>query len=207
MWRWLYKFARRCNVADMMEAAEGRSALLHWSQDLYKDLVQSENIDCEWRDDGLLFVFKDKEHFDHYGETNELIQREFGVAADPYEGDQVVELEPSLLPGLGGGWHYRGDCHLRPDKLMASLKIRLQKAGVHIVESCNIEIFENSGENCTAVASGENQIAADHFVVATGGLDAVSKQTSRLRRRHSTRQGLFHYYAPSKDCPKDPNDS
>ena len=171
LFRWLYKFARRCNAGDMMHSAVGRSALLNWSQDLYKDLIASEKIECEWRENGLLFVFKDKSHFEHYGSTNDLIQNEFGIGAEPYAGDEVVELEPSLLPGLGGGWYFRGDCHLRPDKLMASMKKRLQDLGIQLIESCQVKEFVRHGDTCSGVVVADGtKIDSDHFVVATGAL-------------------------------------
>ena len=168
LWKWLWKFSRRCNFDDMIAAARGRNALLNLSLDLYKDLITSEGVDCEWREQGLLFVFRQASHFEHFRQTTDLLVNEFGVESDPISGDALVDLEPSLLPGLGGGWFYRKDCHLRPDKMMSWLKNRLHEDGVRIVEDCNVQRFEQVGGNCKSVIWDDGDIDADHFVVATG---------------------------------------
>ena len=84
-----------------------------------------EGIECEWQERGLLFVYDDVEGFEGYADTDRMLREEFGVGATPYDGERVLELEPSLKPGVAGAWHYEGDCHLRPDKLMAELRSRL----------------------------------------------------------------------------------
>ena len=58
-----------------------------------------------------------------------------------YEGDDVAKLEPALKLGLAGGWHYEGDAHLRPDKLMSSWRRLLESRGVTILEQCELLSF------------------------------------------------------------------
>ena len=55
-----------------------------------------------------------------------------------YDGDDADGLEPALKPGLAGGWHYEGDAHLRPDRLMASWRRVLERRGVEIREDCEL---------------------------------------------------------------------
>ncbi len=112
--KWFWKFSRRCNRRDMLESAVGRHLMLQSSKRLYQQLIAEEAVDCEWKEVGILFVFDAVEGFERYRNTERLLREEFGVAATPYDGQQLVELEPALKPGLGGAWHYEGDCHLRP---------------------------------------------------------------------------------------------
>ncbi len=168
LWRWLWNFSRRCNERDMLEAATGRSALLQLSHGLYDRLIKEENVDCEWKELGLLFVFRTPKHFEHYAKTNELISREFGVEAVPLNGDALINVEPALKPGLGGAWHYRGDCHLRPDRLMSALREKLENCGTRIVEDSAVSEFVDEGSSCRAIRAADQFIEGDQFIVATG---------------------------------------
>lgn len=165
---WFWKFGRRCNQQDMLSAARGRHELLQSSKALYQELVSNESIDCQWKEVGLLFVFDDSEGFDHYATTNELLTREFGVSATPHAADQLVELEPALKSGFGGAWHYEGDCHLRPDLLMAALRRELESRGTRFVEQAAVEKFVSENGVAKAIVAGDQEIEADRFVVATG---------------------------------------
>lgn len=165
---WFWKFGRRCNERDMMESARGRHEMLQSSKRLYQEFVAGESIDCEWKEAGLLFVFDDEEGFEHFRQTDKLLRDEFGVGATPYDGQQLVELEPALKAGLGGAWYYRGDCHLRPDKLMASLREKLAGRGVDFIENASVERFEFENGIAKAVVAAGVEIMADKFVVATG---------------------------------------
>ena len=170
LWKWFWNFSRKCNQRDMMESAAGRHLLLQHSQQLFKSLIADEGIECEWQERGLLFVFQNQHHFEAYEKTNDMLAEHFGVSAKPYDSQQLTELEPALKPGLGGGWHYQGDCHLRPDKLMSALRSKLESEGVQFVEDFSVDTFHRSSSHATAVCNDTNSIEADAFVVATGAL-------------------------------------
>ncbi len=170
LWRWLLGFAKRCNTRDMMASAVGIDAILQSSRKLYQDLVTNEGLACEWETRGLLFVFQSAAGMAHYGETNNLLTREFGVPAKPFVGAALNELEPALKPGLGGGWLYEGDAHLRPDRLMASWRAKLEVAGAVVRENCAVTGFVRENGRATAVRTGHGEIAGDEFVLAAGAL-------------------------------------
>lgn len=165
---WFWKFGRRCNQRDMMEAAAGRHEMLQSSKRLYQQLILEEDIHCEWKEVGILFVFDTPQGFEHYRGTEKMLRDEFGVGATPYDGDQLIEIEPALKSGLGGAWHYEGDCHLRPDKLMDSLRAKLEQRGVTFLEQTSVDRFIRENGNARAIESGGQKIEADKFVVATG---------------------------------------
>ena len=170
LWGWLLKFARRCNVPAMMESGRAIQALLNSSRSLYDELLREEPLECEWQAKGLLFVLRTHQGMEHYERTVRLLRDSFGLAAERYDGDRLLELEPALKPGLAGGWLYRSDAHLRPDRLMASWKKVLEGRGVRIREQCAMKGFAGDGKRARAVATTEGELAADAFVVATGAL-------------------------------------
>jgi D-amino-acid dehydrogenase len=168
-WRWLFAFARRCNRDDMLEAGRGIQALLRSSRTLYDELVRS-GLECEWQPRGLVFVFQSRSAMEHYAATDELLRTEFGVPARPFHGDAVCELEPALKPGLGGGWLYETDAHLRPDRLMRSWRAMLETRGVAVRDQCEVRGFVRAGDGARAATTAAGELAADAFVLAAGAL-------------------------------------
>ncbi len=168
LWRWLANFALRCNRHSMLEAAPTIHQLLQSSLTLYEELLAEENLEVQWERRGLLFVYQDQHHFEAYREIDKLLTEQFQIPAVPYAGEAVRELEPALKSGLAGGWHYPGDCHLRPDLLMRQLRELLTRSGVTIVEQAEVSSFARRGGRAEAVRTTAGEIAGDHFVVATG---------------------------------------
>ena len=94
------------------------AALLNASVDLYKELIEKESLDCEWQTEGVLFVFQSKEGMEHFARTDALLREQFDMGAKRLDGEELIEREPALKPGLAGAWFYERDCHLRPDRLL-----------------------------------------------------------------------------------------
>ena len=165
---WFLNFARRCNERDLLAAGRAIQALLNSSRTLFDDLIRGEKIACEWEARGLLFVFRTGRVFDHYAHADERLRRDFDLGAQRFDAPELAALEPALVPGLAGGYLYETDAHLRPDKLMAELKRILFERGVEVIEHSEATGFvrENGAAKATRTRKGE--IAADHFVVATG---------------------------------------
>jgi D-amino-acid dehydrogenase len=170
LWGWLLRFVRRCNRRQALEAGRGIQALLASSRRLYEELLRDEAIECEWEARGLLIVFRSAAAFEHYGETAELLDREFGVRATRLSAERLTEREPALRPALPGAWLYEGDAHLRPDRLMAELRRVLLSRGAEILEHTDASGVAREGGRARAVIVKGGEIEADAFVLATGAL-------------------------------------
>jgi D-amino-acid dehydrogenase len=170
LWSWLIQFARRCNERDMLASAQAIQVLLQSSRALYDELMANEPFDCEWQPRGLLFPFRTREGLEHHDQTAELLRTSFGMSMTRFAGDEVRDLEPALKPGLAGGWHYPGDAHLRPDKLMSSWRRVLERLSVTIRDDCEVKGFVRDGVRAVRVTTSDEEIAADAFVVAAGAL-------------------------------------
>lgn len=168
LWRWLWRFRGQCTRQRMMAAARGRHALLASSMQLYRELLDEENVDCQWRDEGLLLVFQSQREFEHYGETAKLLESEFGIPSDCYAGDEVQRFEPTLVSGLAGGWHFPQDAHVRPDRLLDALQGLLQREGVHVEEQTEVERIETNRSGVARLQTSRGERRADQYVLATG---------------------------------------
>jgi D-amino-acid dehydrogenase len=131
---WFLGFARRCNEPAMLSAATAIQALLASSRSLYDQILAEETMDCEWETKGLLFVYRSAAAMEHYAEVDQLLRERFHTPAKRLDADALAALEPALKPGLAGAWHYEGDAHLRPDRLMKEFRRVLESLGVAIRE-------------------------------------------------------------------------
>jgi D-amino-acid dehydrogenase len=198
--RWLLAFARRCNRRDMVAAGRGIHALLTSSRALYDDLVRG-GLECEWEARGLLFVFHHRAGMEHYAATDELVRTEFGVPATPYYGDAVRDLEPALRAGLGGGWLYGSDAHLRPDRLMRSWRTLLERRGVTVREGCEVRGFARDGRRARAVTTAVGELAADAFVLAAGAWSPFLNEHLGCRLPIQPGKGYSVTTARPASCP------
>lgn len=167
LWAWLLRFAKRCNSADMLQAAEGIAALLHLSTGEF-DALKSSGLECEWDSTGLLFVYTSKHEFDAYASTDSLLRERFKTPAQRIDRDALLAQEPALNSHVAGAWLYESDAQLRPDALMRSLRVMLEQQSVEIVENAAVESFSKSEANATSVRAGARSFDADAFVLATG---------------------------------------
>ena len=204
LWRWLIQFAMKCNDLDAAVGGKARHTLLQSSRRLYDELIETESLACEWKKDGLLFVFRDQKEFEYFGETNDLLKREYGVPAEPVSGDALTKLEPALKPGLAGAWHYHGDAHLRPDQLMSELRRRLVEFGVEIVTETEVLGFESQEDRVSAVKTSSGKISADEFVVATGAVTPFLNRHLRCRLPIQPGKGISLTMPRPKTCPRYP---
>lgn len=203
LWRWLWQFARRCNAPDMMESARGIQPLLASSRAMYEDLIHS-GIDCEWQTRGLLFVFHSRAGMLHYAATDELLRKEFHTPARPFHGDELRDLEPTLKAGLGGGWLYEGDAHLRPDRLMSSWRQHLESRGATVKENCEVQGFVRAGGRAVAARTLEGALPADAFVLAAGAWTPLLNDHLGCRIPIQPGKGYSLTTARPAKCPQVP---
>jgi D-amino-acid dehydrogenase len=168
LWNWLARFAGRCKPHFVLQAGRSIQALLQSSRSLYDGLMLEEKLACEWEARGLLFVFQTAQAMEHYAHTDQFLRENFGAGAERIDSDSLLSREPALKPGLAGGWLYRSDAHLRPDRLMSSWRHALESKGVTIRENCAMQGFMAESGKVRAVQTTQGEIPAEAVVVATG---------------------------------------
>lgn len=168
LWSWLLHFALRCNDHDMIEAGRGIQPLLLSSLGLYRELIRSESLDCEFEERGMLFAYRSHAELEGYGATDRIMAEHFDCPARRLDADELVAMEPALKPGLAGGWFYHDDAHLRPDKLMRAWHDRLRAGGAVIRGDCALQGLEGKNGRATTGRTAHGEIKADLFVIATG---------------------------------------
>ncbi len=101
LWAWLFKFASKCNRNHMKAGARSKYEIVKYSVQLFDTLFAGEPMPCDFEKKGLLIVFKNKENFENYGETNRFLEA-YNMGAKRIDRDQLQELEPALSDGMAG---------------------------------------------------------------------------------------------------------
>jgi len=179
-WLWLLRFAGKCNHTHLRKAVSARDKLLRLSRQLYRDLMHQEQLACNWRERGVLMVFKDQAAMDGYDKTNQMLVP-FGLGGKRLEKSQVLEMEPALHNQVCGAWYHEQDSHLRPEKLIAALSAVVKRNGVQIFENCDFTGFIRSGGRINAIRTTNGIFGAENLVLTAG---AWTPQITRQLRLH-----------------------
>lgn len=209
LWSWLLQFARYCNEKDFLAGGKTLQAMLNSSRDLYEHLFTTEPLDAEFQREGCLFPFLTKGGMEHFAENNQLLREHFSAGADRYDGDEVSKLEPALKTGLAGGWHFPGDAHLRPDKLMSSWKTLLESRGVTILEDHEFKGFRinsssNGSSKATIALTSKGDFGADAFVATMGAWTPKWNEALGCRVPIQPGKGYSMTMKRPSICPKIP---
>jgi D-amino-acid dehydrogenase len=200
---WLLRFAAKGNRHHLRHAIRAREALLRVSNDLLRELMAEEEIDCEFEHRGILMVFSDPAAMAAYAATNRLLEP-FGLAATLYDGREIRRIEPALGERVCGGWYHRADSCLRPELLMSTWTRAAGKHGVEIDEGCRLNGFETRNGKISAALTTKGRFTADRFVLAAGAWSAGL--TCRLGVRIPVQPGKGYSITMARPavCPRIP---
>lgn len=168
LWTWMLQFAKRCTHQQMLAAGKPLQAILESSMAEYHRLVDEFELDCEWKEDGLLYVLQTQRGMDRFAATDEIVSKHFGIAATRMDGDELPEFDPGLKSGLAGAFLYPGDTSVRPDKLNQAWAVSLKSRGVRFVEHCELKSVRKESGRVVALETSKGEIESNCFVFAFG---------------------------------------
>ncbi|MCA9241186.1 MAG: FAD-dependent oxidoreductase [Planctomycetales bacterium] len=168
LWRWMLEFGRRCTHRQMLQSGHHLNEILQSSMREYRQLAESERLDCEWTPRGLLYVMATRSAMDDFAATDRLLTEHFGVSARRIEGAELPAFDPALRPGMAGAFHYAGDAHLNPGALVSNWAERLKERGVRFIEHRELHSIESKQGKKACLQTSQGEMAADYVVVATG---------------------------------------
>jgi D-amino-acid dehydrogenase len=204
LWGWFWRFARRCNEADMLEAGHAIDALLRSSRGLYDELLAETGFDVEFEARGIVFVLRTADGMHHYEQVDRLLRDEFNLPAKRFDGAALEAFEPALKPGLAGGWLYECDAHLRCDRLLREWRAVLERRGVEFRENCQLRGLAMEARNVNGVSAGEGTIAADAVVIATGAWTPLLHKELGVRVPIQPGKGYSITMPRPRLCPRVP---
>ena len=174
---WMLQFAKRCRERVALAAGHHLKAILDASLVEYKNLIADQQIDCEWRESGLLHVFQNQSALDAFARENDWVQSEYQCGAKRIAANELPGLDTTLRSDLAGGFLHEHDASLRPDLLNQSWRSKLESEGVRFLENCDLQnIVRDASGKVKYLNTSQGQQIADVFVFAVG---AWSEQFGR----------------------------
>ncbi len=179
LWRWLSRFAARCNVEDWRRSTRSRAAILSDSRSRLAQWVERYRLQCEFAEEGMDYVFRQQGNFDHHAAECEAL-RELGIASEIIGGDDYLKSEPALKAGVVGAVRFPGDARLRPDRYLAELARALRERGGAIEEHCRVEALQSFADGAAVRTAGGLRHARE-VVVALGAWSPALLDSMGLR--------------------------
>jgi len=201
---WMWQFARRCTHREMLNGGTNLQGIVAAATDEYRRLFAETSIDVEWKDSGLLFVYRTERAFDKHARTDILLTSEFGLTGTRLDGDELNRFEPATRSGLAGAFHYDTDAYLRPEKLNAHWAGLLVERGVDIVENCELQSIEKQSGRIAAVITSNGRMQADQYVFATGAWSGHMGNMLDCRIPVEPGKGYSMTMTRSQHCPGKP---
>lgn len=167
-WHWFWQFAKRCNRRQMLRVGTHLKSILDASMAEYRQLIPAESLDCEWKENGLLYVLQTEHGMREFSAIDRLLTEHFGVSAMRIEGDKLPAFEPALKSGLAGAFHYPGDASVRPDLLNTQWSARLRESGVKFIENCELRHVRKEASGVTSLDTTQGELSAGRYVFALG---------------------------------------
>ena len=166
---WMLQFAKRCRERVALAAGHHLKAILDASLVEYKNLIADQQIDCEWRESGLLHVFQNQNALDAFARENDWVQSEYQCGAKRIAANELPVLDSTLRSDLAGGFLHEHDASLRPDLLNQSWRSKLESEGVRFLENCDLQnIVRDASGKVKYLNTSQGQQIADVFVFALG---------------------------------------
>ncbi|MBI1311059.1 FAD-dependent oxidoreductase [bacterium] len=204
LWNWMFQFARRCNRRQMLTAGKALRAILDTSIAEYRRLIPEQSLNCEWKENGLLYVLQTEQGMKHFAETDRLLTDHFGVSAQRIDGTSLPSFDPALKAGLAGAFHYPGDASVRPDRLNAEWAARLRERGVQFIEHCELLGISKSGGRITELRTSQGDLTAGEIVFAMGAWSARWSEELECRVPIQPGKGYSITMPRPEPCPRYP---
>lgn len=203
-WNWMWQFTRRCNHRQMLWAGAHLKAILDSSLVEYRQLISAEKFDCEWKENGLLYVLQSEAGMEKFAKMDRMLTEHFGVTAERVEGNDLPALEPALKSGLAGAFHYKNDVSVRPDLLNVAWTDSLQESGVEFIENCQLLDVVKAHSQITHLETSQGELSADRFIFATGAWAAQLSAMLECRIPIQPGKGYSVTMSRPDPCPRHP---
>jgi D-amino-acid dehydrogenase len=202
--RWLMGFARHCNWHDFERATQARAAILQRSRQLLGTLIQSEKLDCEFIESGVMYVYRQAAQMAADEHHHVQVLERLGIPVQRLRGDEVETMEPALKPGVKGGLFHPGDARLRPDRYVARLAQLVCERGGVIETGARIERFDTDGARIVRVGTNRGDFAGDRVLLALGAWSPQLGRKLGLRLPMQPGKGYSLTYTRPALAPRHP---
>ena len=202
LWHWLLRFAARCNPRDWRQSTQARAALLNDARARLADWVSRYDLQCEFEEEGLDYVFRDPRKFQQYVDES-VVLKTFGIATQVFGGTDYEREEPAMLPGVAGAIRFPGDARLRPDRYVAELARVVRERGGVIEEQCRVDRLEPMSDG-VRLATSQGERKGGDAVIALGAWMPAFARRLGIRAPIQPGKGYSITYSRPARVPRHP---
>ena len=202
LWHWLLRFAVRCNPRDWRQSTQARAALLNDARARLADWVSRYDLQCEFEEEGLDYVFRDPRRFQQYVDES-VVLKTFGIATQVFGGTDYEREEPAMLPGVAGAIRFPGDARLRPDRYVAELARVVRERGGVIEEQCRVDRLEPMSDG-VRLATSQGERKGGEAVIALGAWTPAFARRLGIRAPIQPGKGYSITYSRPARVPRHP---
>ena len=202
LWHWLLRFAVRCNPRDWRQSTQARAALLNDARARLADWVSRYDLQCEFEEEGLDYVFRDPRKFQQYVDES-VVLKTFGIATQVFGGTDYEREEPAMLPGMAGAIRFPGDARLRPDRYVAELARVVRERGGVIEEQCRVDRLEPTSDG-VRLATSQGERKGGEAVIALGAWTPAFARRLGIRAPIQPGKGYSITYSRPARVPRHP---
>ena len=177
---WSWKFWRASTREHVRRAAPLLRDLNLASRACFEELSNLPNTDFGLAKRGLLVLCKTQHALDEEAKTVAQA-RSLGMAASVLDAKQTAALDPNVRMDVAGSVHFPMDCHLSPNRFMASLKAECDRLGVTFLWNTDIQRINCDGSRVTGVQACGGEHSADEFILCAGCWSSGIAQELGLR--------------------------
>jgi len=201
--RWLWTFQSACRQPAWERSVPILTDLSVESVPLFEDILDREGIQCEYHQEGLLLLYRDKHAFHHGQKLLEELES-FDIQGEVLDDGQLAARFSPHQPQLQGGIYFQADAHLDPAAFTAELAKRTAKKGLKLEENCQVLDFDLHAKRITAVHTTRGVYTADHFVLAAGAWTSQLAAKMGLRVPIQPAKGYSVTFPRPADYPELP---
>jgi D-amino-acid dehydrogenase len=163
---WSLRFWNSCNARHVERSAPLLRDLHLASREAYAQLARSgEEIGLVEK--GLLMLCKTPHALDEEA-AFAAKARELGVPAEVLDADAAAKLDPGITMDIAGAIYFPRDCHLSPEKVVASLERRTRSNGGDLRFGAEVTGWIREGRQLVGVRTSTGEIEADEFILSGG---------------------------------------
>ena len=175
---WGWKFMRASTRAHVRRAAPLIRDLSFASRVCFEEMAETLDFDLVKR--GLLMLCKTQHAFDEEAKTAAMAN-DLGVPAQVLDAKATAALEPGVRMDIAGSVYFPKDCHLSPNRFMATLQGDITRMDVTFSNETEVIGWRTSGRRVEAVRTNRGDFTADEYVLCGGSWSPTIARELRVR--------------------------
>lgn len=169
---WGMKFWRAANAGHVRRSAPLLRDLSLASRAAFEELAALPGVDFGLVKRGLLMLCKTRHALDEEAAMASRA-RDLGIPAEVLDAKRTAALDPGATLDILGSVYFPKDCHLVPDRFVATLETEAARLGAEFLWETEVTGWRANGDRVDALRTSRGEYAADDYVLCGGSWSPV----------------------------------